>query len=84
MMNTENAKSADRVRNHLRWAEQNWEASEPLDALSALSAAAYVLEQLTEQAVRYAREEGQSWAKIGEHLAMSKQAAHQKFGYLDR
>ena len=41
------------------------------------------LDIIEELAVARARRGGRSWARIGDDLGISKQAAHKKFGHLD-
>lgn len=55
-------------------------AADPKVGLRAVRALRLLLEELERTQVRRARQEGWSWAEIGEALAVSRQAVHKKHG----
>jgi hypothetical protein len=57
-------------------------AEDPLRALRAAHALRIVLDLGEGDAVRHARRAGSTWSEIGESLAITKQAAQQRFGLL--
>ena len=52
----------------------------PLDILERADVLAVELDDLREECVRLAREQGKSWEVIGASLGISKQAAQKRFG----
>ncbi|GAT71417.1 hypothetical protein PS9374_07108 [Planomonospora sphaerica] len=54
-------------------------AERPLAALALLSQVESWQRTLLDQAVAQARENGASWAQIGEAMGISKQSAHERF-----
>lgn len=56
------------------------DAAAPLTALLAARTAADGVEQATRELVRQAREAGHTWQELGGLLAISRQAAQQRFG----
>lgn len=50
----------------------------PEEALAAVVALRVMAERLEKQAVKYALEQGWSWAQIAEALGVTKQAAHKR------
>jgi hypothetical protein len=55
-------------------------AASPMSALSSARTAAAAIEQATRALVEQARAAGRTWQEIGELLAISRQAAQQRFG----
>jgi DNA-directed RNA polymerase specialized sigma24 family protein len=55
-------------------------AADPRTGLRAVRALRRLLEELERTQVRRAREQGWSWAEIGEALEVSRQAVHKKHG----
>lgn len=53
---------------------------EPLDEVGSAALALEVARIQLRTAVDHAREAGVSWARIGEHLGVSRQAAYKRFG----
>ena len=54
-------------------------AASPMTALSSARTAAEAIEQATRLLVQQAREAGRTWQEIGELLAITRQAAQQRF-----
>lgn len=55
------------------------EAATPAEALDSLGLIAFELDRLTRATVAAAREQGDSWATIGEALGTSRQAAWERY-----
>lgn len=63
-------------------------SADPLDRITAAAALKIHLEEvgddLLDHFVKQAREEGSSWTQIGEAMGVTRQAAQQRQGFLDR
>jgi Protein of unknown function (DUF3887) len=56
------------------------ESASPLDAIAFIQGAASGIGDVMQAAVQRAREEGSTWADVGQVLGISRQAAFQRFG----
>jgi hypothetical protein len=54
-------------------------AERSMATLAALAAVESSVQRRIEDAVAAGREQGSSWARVGEALGMSRQAAHERF-----
>lgn len=67
-----------------RWVRRAAIDADGIQRLQSHTRLEHALRAVVDAGVILAREQGRSWSEIGEALGVSKQAAQQRFGHLDR